>query len=242
MTSLPSSLISLRNIGVSYRRARTLFGGSVYHALRDVSFDIKPGDSLGILGKNGAGKSTLLRVLAGIISPDKGSLVNANARTALLALQVGFDPQLDGRTNAILSGMLLGFSKREVLAKIDEIIEFSELGAAIDEPIKVYSTGMRARLGFSVAVHLDPDILLIDEVLGVGDADFRKKSSKLLHDRLQSEHTVVLVSHSASTIKRLCNRAVWIEQGVTHMEGDAIEVSNAYEASSVGATSAAKET
>ena len=240
MTSHPSSLISLRNIGVSYRRSRSFFGGSVYHALRDVSFDIKPGDSLGILGRNGAGKSTLLRVLAGIIGPDKGSLVNANARTALLALQVGFDPQLDGRTNAILSGILLGFSKHEVLEKLDEIIEFSELGVAIDEPIKVYSTGMRARLGFSVAVHLDPDILLIDEVLGVGDADFRKKSSELLHDRLQSEHTVVLVSHSASTIKQLCNRAVWIEQGVTHMDGDAIDVSNAYEASSPGAASADK--
>lgn len=233
MTTPPSSLIALQNIGVSYRRSRSFFGGSVYQALHDVSFEINPGDSLGILGRNGAGKSTLLRVLAGIISPDKGRLVNANARTALLALQVGFDPQLDGRTNAILSGMLLGFSKREVLDQMDEIIEFSELGAVIDEPIKVYSTGMRARLGFSVAVHLDPDILLIDEVLGVGDADFRIKSSKLLHDRLQSEHTVVLVSHSAGTVKQLCNRAVWIEQGVTHMDGDASDVVEAYEAYSI---------
>ena len=149
--------------------------------------------------------------------------------TALLSLQVGFDPELSGRINAILGGMFLGYKKKVVIAQLDKIIEFAELEDFIDMPVKSYSSGMRARLGFSVALEMNPDVLLIDEVLGVGDVEFRKKSMAVMKERLLSDQTIVLVSHSAGTVKELCNRAVWIEDGVSRMVGDSGEVVAAYE-------------
>lgn len=224
-----SPLIVLQNVGVAFKRGKSLREGSAFEALKDVSFSINSGDSLGIIGRNGAGKTTLLRLLAGIYKPDRGMIIKQDIRTALLALQIGFDGELSGRVNAILSGMLLGFVKNEVESKLDRIIEFAELGSFIDQPVKTYSAGMRARLGFSVALELNPDVLLIDEVLGVGDAEFRKKSIAVMHEKLLSDQTIVLVSHDANTVKRLCNRAVWIEDGVTKMDGNSAEVVDAYE-------------
>ena len=222
-------LISVQNVGVKFNARRSLFGGDCVEALCDVSFDLRQGDSLGVIGRNGAGKSTLLQLLGGIILPDSGNIVSHNVTTSLLALQVGFDAELSGRVNAVLSGMLLGFRKKEVEANLDKIIAFSELGGFIDRPVKSYSAGMKARLGFSVALEMNPDVLLVDEVLGVGDVEFRQKSMDVMKAKLMSDQTIVLVSHDAWTVKTLCNRAVWIENGVTHMEGNAEEVVTAYE-------------
>ena len=221
-------LIELQGVGVRYRSRRAFFRHRYFEALKKVCFRLYPGESLGILGRNGVGKSTLLRVIAGIIQPDRGRLINRGARTSLLALQAGFDPQLSGWTNALLGGMLLGFSRRQVLDRMEQIIAFSELGDWIHEPMKTYSAGMRARLGFSVAIQMQPDVLLIDEVLGVGDLEFQKKSAQALREKIRSNQTVVLVSHNPQQVRELCNRAVWIEEGVSRMEGEVDPVIEAY--------------
>ena len=168
-------------------------------------------------------------MLAGILRPDRGELINHGVQAALLSLQIGFVPYLTGRQNALLSGMLIGLHRKEVIEKMADIQAFSELGEFFDQPISTYSSGMKARLGFSVAFQLDPDVLLIDEVLGVGDSDFRRKSSAVMHDKIRSDKTIVLVSHSAETIRQLCDRAVWIEAGVTRAYGDTPDVLSCYE-------------
>jgi lipopolysaccharide transport system ATP-binding protein len=222
-------LISVQNVGVRFKTGKSLFSRDTVEALRDVSFNLYRGDSLGVIGRNGAGKSTMLKLLGGIIKPDSGRVINNNATTSLLALQIGFDQELSGRVNAVLSGMLLGFRKHDVEDNLEKIIAFSELGDFIDRPVKSYSAGMRARLGFSVALEMNPEVLLVDEVLGVGDVEFRKKSMAVMKAKLVSEQTIVLVSHDARTVKTLCNRAVWIEDGITRMEGSAEDVVTAYE-------------
>jgi lipopolysaccharide transport system ATP-binding protein len=224
------TLISLQNVGVYYWLRNGFLRRQRFAALKDISFDLFQGESLGIIGRNGAGKTTLLRLLGGITQPDRGTLVNNGYKTSLLSLQVGFDPQLSGLYNAIISGMFLGFTRAQVKARLYEIVSFAELEEFIDQPVRTYSAGMKARLGFSVAFHLDPDVFLIDEVLAVGDADFRKKSLAVMQKKILSDKTIVLVSHSAGTIRQLCTRAVWIEEGVTRMEGDTESVIEAYEA------------
>jgi len=223
MTAKPHGerLLSLKNIGVSYRRRVGLHRQPPFWALEDVSLEIYRGETLGVIGRNGVGKSTLLRLLAGIIKPDRGTIhLDTPCHISLLSLQVGFLPQLTGRENAVLSGMLLGVPRKAIEARMDKIIDFAELGDFFDQPIYVYSTGMRARLGFSVAFQTDPDILLVDEVLGVGDAEFREKSERAMRQKIRSNRTVVLVSHNPQTIRNLCDRAVWIEKGCTRLEGD----------------------
>lgn len=222
-------VLALHHVSVVYSKKMGMFRKEPFHALRDVSFELYHGESLGIVGRNGAGKSTLLRVLAGIIEPDTGALVNNGYKAALLSLQVGFDPFLNGRYNAILSGLLLGFRKKDIVDRMDDIIDFAELHDFIDQPVRTYSSGMRARLGFAVAFQLDPDVLLIDEVLGVGDAKFKEKSSAVMKEKIRSDKTVVLVSHSASTIKELCQRVVWIEHGEMRAAGPPEEVLKAYQ-------------
>jgi len=180
-------IISIENVGVRFKTRKSLFNRDYFNALRDASLNIWKGESLGIIGRNGAGKTTLLRILCGIILPDNGRIINRNVSTALLALQVGFDLQLSGRLNAVICGMLLGFRKKEIKERMDEIIAFSELGDFIDRPVKSYSAGMKARLGFSIALNLSPDVLLIDEVLAVGDASFREKSLAVMTEKLLSE-------------------------------------------------------
>jgi lipopolysaccharide transport system ATP-binding protein len=222
--------LSLRNVAVSYRRRAGVLQWSKYWALKDVSFDVYHGETLGVIGKNGAGKSTLLRVLAGIIAPDRGEIRVNDCRVSLLSLQVGFIQHLTGRQNAILSGMLLGLRRREVEERMDEIVAFSELDEFMDEPVRSYSTGMRARLGFSVAFQADPDVLLVDEVLGVGDMAFRKKSSEAMRERIRSNKTVVLVSHGLQTIEDLCDRVIWIDSGKSREEGSVKRILELYEA------------
>ena len=222
-------ILSLRNIGLSYTRRTGLLRYEKFWALQDVSFDLCHGETLGIIGKNGVGKSTVLRLIAGIISPDRGEVTRYEPlRASLLALQVGVIPHLTGRQNAVLGGLLLGLSRTDIEALLPRIIEFSELGEFIDQPVRSYSMGMKARLGFSVAIHADPDILLIDEVLGVGDVDFRKKSADAIREISRSNKTVVIVSHNTELVRNLCDRVVWIEHGHTQEVGPTDSVLEQY--------------
>jgi len=224
-------VISLKDIAVSYNRSGNIFKKkSYYEALKSVSFDIYQGETLGIIGRNGAGKSTLLRLIADVILPDKGKIVNHGVSVSLLALQTGFDLDLNGHDNAIISGMLQGSSRRKVEEKLDEIQEYSELGDFFFEPVRTYSTGMRARLGFSVSTLVSPDVLLIDEVLGVGDKYFRQKAEKTMLTKMQSQQTVVLVSHSHHQIAQLCDRAILIDEGISVISGVPHDVLDIYEA------------
>jgi len=213
-----------------YSQRNGVFGRKKFWALRDISFDLNYGETLGIIGKNGVGKSTLLRVLAGIISPNTGQVIvhQKEVKISLISLQAGFLPFLTGRENAILGGMLLGSTRKEIMCEMEKIIAFSELGDFIEQPVNTYSTGMRARLGFSVAYYADPDVMLLDEVLGVGDEDFRIKSTEAMKKRIQSEKTVVLVSHSAPLLREVCDRIVWIEDGRTKAQGEVEEILKQY--------------
>ena len=224
-------MLAVRGVGVSYRKRAGLFGRARFWALKKVSFELRHGETLGVVGRNGAGKSTLLRLLAGIIEPDRGEIIGEHGGNAtLLSLQVGFSGFLSGRDNAILSGMLLGVSRREMEEQMDAIIEFSELGEFIDEPVSSYSTGMRARLGFAVAFMTDPEITLIDETLGVGDIEFQKKSMEAMIQKIRSDKTIVFVSHNLNQVERLCDRVLWIENGESRMLGRAEEVVGSYRA------------
>ncbi|MFN2425027.1 MAG: ABC transporter ATP-binding protein [Candidatus Binatia bacterium] len=224
-------LLRVRDVALRYIVRGRIFtrGRSDRWALRGVSFDLHAGETLGVVGRNGAGKTTLLRLLAGILGPDRGSVERAaGVRASLLSLQVGFLPQLTGRENAILSGMLLGLRRAEVDAKFDSIVAFAELAGVIDDPISSWSDGMRARLGFAVAYHADPDLLLLDEALGTGDTAFHEKSAAAMRERIRSDRTCVLVSHDAATIAELCDRCVWIEHGRVAAAGAPGEVLAAY--------------
>lgn len=184
-----------------------------FTALRNVSLDIKKGEVLGIIGKNGSGKSTLLRVISGIYPADEGNCRAAGSISLLAGLGTGFSGHQTGRENAILYGSILGHDEDIMISKLPEIIEFSELGSFIDEPVRTYSSGMKARLGLAVASAIHPDILLIDEVLGVGDPQFKEKSKKRILDLVKSTGTVVLVSHSFGLMKDICDRLVFIHKG-----------------------------
>ena len=181
-----SKVVSLHNVGLYYTRRNGMFRRTKYWALRDISFDLNYRETLGVIGRNGVGKTTLLRVLAGIISPNTGLIIahQEKVRISLISLQAGFVPSLTGRENAILNGILLGSSMREVKDSMEKIIAFSELEDFIDQPVNTYSTGMRARLGFSVAYFANPDVMLLDEVLGVGDEAFREKSTEAMKRRI----------------------------------------------------------
>ena len=223
-------VISLQDVGVRYKRSGNVFRRkSYFDVLKSINLDIFPGETLGILGRNGSGKSTLLRIISGVILPNQGKVINHGASVSLLALQAGFDPNLNGRDNAILSGMLQGLSRREIKARLDEIQKYSELGDFFFEPVRTYSTGMRARLGFSISTIISPDVLLIDEALSVGDKHFKEKAERTMVAKIQSQQTVVLVSHSHHQIARLCDRAVLIEDGISMTSGEPKEVLDFYE-------------
>jgi ABC-type polysaccharide/polyol phosphate transport system ATPase subunit len=199
-----------------------------FWAVNDVSFEIPTGSTFGIVGHNGSGKSTLLKCLAKILVPEKGSIRMAGSMSALLELGAGFHPELSGRENIYLNGSILGLSKREIDLRFDDIVEFAELERFIDMPIKNYSSGMFARLGFAVAVNVDPDILIIDEVLAVGDAAFQRKSGEKISDFKMSGKTVVLVSHALSTVRLLCDQVLWMDGGRMVEVGPAAAVLDRY--------------
>ena len=226
---MASMAIELSGVGVAFPLQRRV-AGRKHWALESVDLELLHGEKLGVIGGNGAGKSTLLRVLAGALIPDRGSVRRDHGSIQLLALNLGFVPYLSGRENAILGALLQGLDRRTANRRLEAIRDFADLGAFFDQPISTYSSGMTSRLGFAVAMQLEPDVLLIDETLSVGDAEFRKKSSDALRERFGGDHTVVLVSHSDATIEALCDRAIWLENGRTVMIGAADEVLAAYRA------------
>ena len=199
-----------------------------FWALKDISFEVEKGDRVGILGLNGAGKSTLLKIISGVMKPTEGTVNIKGKLVPLLELGAGFDNNYTGRENIFLNGAMLGYTKEFLEEKFDEIVEFSEIGKFIDVPLKNYSSGMRARLGFSVATMMEPEILVLDEVLSVGDAKFRKKSYDKITSLFDNGITVLFVSHSINQVKHLCNKAIWLEKGRLIMQGDAEEVCAAY--------------
>ncbi|TCS41957.1 ABC transporter ATP-binding protein [Reinekea marinisedimentorum] len=225
-----SVAVFAENLSVTYATRTSLLGRFRHSALKDISFSINKGETFGVMGRNGCGKSTLLRILAGIYKHDKGKLQFAGINNrSLLALGLGFDGELSGRDNALVSLMLQGIKKKEAKKLIPEIQEFSELGDFFDQPVRTYSSGMRSRLGFSVGVKGETDLLLIDEVLSVGDQHFKKKAEDVLLQRINGEQTVVFVSHSAGQVKKLCKRAIWIEQGTVAASGNTRRVAKKYQ-------------
>ena len=212
--NLPQGLRSLKN--------------SRFEALHDISFQVYKSETLGFIGKNGAGKSTILGLIAGVLRPSRGEVIVKGRISPLLELGAGFHPELTGRENIMLNGVLLGLTRAEVSRKFSEIIEFSELGDFIDQPIRIYSSGMLARLGFSVIAYLDPEILLIDEILAVGDRAFQKKCLEKMDEFKHSGVTIVFVSHSLEDVVRLCDRVAWIENKRIKMIGEAKDVIGYY--------------
>ncbi len=202
----------------------------IFEAIRGVSFTVTKGQIVGIVGQNGAGKSTLLRAVTGIFAPDKGSVNTFDNTVSLLSIGVGFNRNLTGRENIYLSAMLMGFNKQQVEEKYGSIVEFSELGDFIEQPVQTYSSGMFSKLAFSISVIMETDIILVDEVLSVGDARFRKKSFEKMQELIQdSDKTVMIVSHSPETISEMCSYIIWLHHGEIVMQGPADEVLPKYD-------------
>jgi len=207
--------------------------GKAYHrkfyATKNLNLEIKKGEILGIVGKNGSGKSTLLKLITGVLQPDEGSVKVNGQISALLELGSGFNPEFTGMQNIFFYGTILGFSKEEMQAKLDDILSFADIGDFIHQPLKTYSSGMKSRLGFAVAVHIDPEILILDEVLAVGDVLFRRKCYAKMEDFFKSGKTIIYVSHDANSIKQLCTRAIFLLEGNIIMDSDAKSVTQQYE-------------
>jgi ABC-type polysaccharide/polyol phosphate transport system ATPase subunit len=199
-----------------------------FYALKHVSFQVEPGDSLAVVGRNGAGKSTLLGLVAGLSKPDKGTVTVNGQVAALLEMGSGFHPDLTGRENVRLNASLLGLSRKQTTAAFDDIVEFSGIGEFIDEPLRTYSTGMVMRLAFSVALTRDPEILLIDEVLAVGDTAFQAKCFERINEYRNCGKTLLCVSHASGMVQQLCDRAIWLDHGELIMSGTVVEVMAAY--------------
>lgn len=218
--------LSIRKSIFTLKKSRA----EVFEAVRGVSFDVPKGQIMGIIGKNGSGKSTMLRAIAGIFAPDSGTIDLHGFSVSLLSIGVGFQKKLTGRENIVLSGMLLGFSEEHIKEKMGQIIKFAELGDFIDRPVRTYSSGMYSKLAFSITAILETDIMLIDEVLSVGDAKFKKKSynkmKKLITDK---NKTVIIVSHSSETLRKLCDTILWLHDGEVKMQGSVEEVLPVYE-------------
>lgn len=223
--------VDVKNVSIQYRilnnvSIRKSFfkkkqRDEVFEAVKNVSFSVEEGGILGIIGKNGSGKSTLLRSIAGVFSPNSGIIDLHGHSVSLMALGVGFKDNLSGRENIVLSGMLLGFSEKEIEKKAEEIIQFAEIGDFIDRPVRTYSSGMHSKLAFAITAMLETDIMLVDEVLSVGDEKFKKKSLAKMKELISDKNrTVLIVSHSISTLKEFCNRILWIHDGEMKEFGD----------------------
>ncbi len=238
---MAESVISVKDVKIRYRflkkvsiiksmfSFKKLNKAEYFEAVKGVSFEVEKGQILGIVGKNGSGKSTMLKAIAGIFSPDEGEINLHGHSVSLLSIGVGFVTSLTGRENIYLSGMLLGFTKEKIDEKLDEIIEFSELGEFIDRPVKTYSSGMYSKLAFSITAILETEIMLIDEVLSVGDARFKKKSFEKMKSLIEDRNrTVVIVSHSTETLQKLCDNILWLHEGNIKMMGPVSEVLPAY--------------
>ena len=231
---IPSIIIE--HVSLNYRRSASfaffsrnkhLGKTTDFRAIDDVSFTIYEHETVGIIGRNGSGKSTISMVIGGALPPDAGR-VEVNGKVQLLALGIGFRPEMTGRENAFISGTLLGMTRREIASRMEEIEEFAELGEFFDEPLRIYSSGMRSRLGFAVATAVNPDILILDEVMSTGDAAFRNKANERMQAMRQRTKTVLMVSHNADQLKSECSRVVWLEKGRLIMDGPAVPVLSEY--------------
>lgn len=217
---------SLKESALKFKRNQT----EVYEALKGISFDVPEGQILGIIGKNGSGKSTLLRTIGGIFRPDEGNINLFGNSVSLLSIGVGFQAQQTGRTNIMLSGLLLGFSEAQIREKMDEIIEFADLGEFIDRPVRTYSSGMYSKLAFAITAILETNIMLVDEVLSVGDEAFKKKSFDKMQSLIKDKRrTVIIVSHSMNSIQELCESALWLNDGRIVGQGDTKEIIRDYQ-------------
>lgn len=231
--------ITVKNLHISYKdikrfslKKKGLSGmhANVFKAVKGISFEVKKGEIIGICGKNGSGKSTTLRAIAGIFSPDKGTINLHGNSVSLLSIGVGFQKKLTGYENIFLSGMLLGFTKEEIEQKIPEIIDFSELGDAIHKPVRSYSSGMHSKLAFAITAILETDIMLIDEVLSVGDIKFKEKSYNKMKELISDENrTVIIVSHSSKTLRELCDTVIWLHDGEIKEIGPSDKIVDHYE-------------
>lgn len=237
----PETAIEIRNLyksfKIQYDRAKDLKSLALIRkrtktqqlqVLKDISLDIKKGETVGLIGSNGSGKSTLLKLMTKIYYPSKGTVKTNGKLTSLLELGAGFHPDFTGRENIYFNASIFGLTRKEIDARLQEIIDFSELGSFIDEPIRTYSSGMYMRLAFSVAINVDADILLIDEILAVGDQHFQDKCYAKLHQLKNSDKTIVIVSHSLDVVKDLCNRAIWLYNGEFQLDGDPAYVIDEY--------------
>lgn len=219
----------MKNVTVRHSLFQKHTRGEVFEAVKDVSFAVEKGGILGIIGKNGSGKSTLLRAIAGVFSPNSGSIDLKGHTVSLMALGVGFKDNLTGRDNISLSGMLLGFTERQIQDKMQEIIDFAEIGEFIDRPVRTYSSGMHSKLAFAITAMLETDIMLVDEVLSVGDERFKKKSMNKMKELINDKYrTVIIVSHNIETLKSFCNRVMWLHDGVIKEIGEPAKVLDQY--------------
>lgn len=219
----------LNNTSVQKSFLKKKIHNETFEAVKHVSFQLQKGEILGIIGQNGSGKSTLLRSIAGVFSPNSGEIDLHGHSVSLMALGVGFKDSLSGRENIILSGMLLGFKEKEIMEKMDKIVEFSELGEFIDRPVRTYSSGMHSKLAFSITAMLETDIMLVDEVLSVGDERFKKKSLGRMKELINDKNrTVIIVSHSIQTLKELCDQVLWLHAGEVKRLGDPEDVLKEY--------------
>lgn len=219
----------LNNISIRSSLFHKKTRDEVFEAVKGVSFEVEKGGILGIIGKNGSGKSTLLRSIAGVFSPNSGTIDLHNNSVSLMALGVGFKPLLTGRANIMLSGLLLGFTEKEIKEREQEIVEFAELGDFIDKPVRTYSSGMNSKLAFAITAMLETDIMLVDEVLSVGDERFKKKSLAKMKELITNEdRTVVIVSHSIETLNELCDQVMWMHDGEVREMGEADRVLEHY--------------
>ena len=236
-------MVSVKNVSMEFNMSTEkvdslkeytmrLFQGRLFFesfwALKDVSVDVHRGETLGIVGSNGSGKSTLLKIIAGVIKPTKGTTEIFGTLSPMIELGAGFDPDLTGRENIFLNGAILGHSRKFMNEVYDEIVDFSELGPFIDTPLKNYSSGMQARLAFATSTVVKPQILIVDEVLGVGDFHFQEKCEKRINELMEDNTTVIFVSHSIEQVQRICKRAIWINKGVLMMDGPVKEVCDRY--------------
>ena len=234
--------ISLKNVSKYYKlynspqdrlKESLSFSDKEYHkkfyATKNLNLEIKKGEIIGIVGKNGSGKSTLLKLITGVLTPDEGSIKVNGKISALLELGSGFNPEFTGMQNIFFYGTILGFSKKEMEEKLDDILAFADIGEFIDQPLKTYSSGMKSRLGFAVAVHIEPEILILDEVLAVGDILFKRKCYAKMEEFFKGGKTILYVSHDANSVKELCTRAIFLLEGSIIMDSDAKSVTQQYE-------------
>lgn len=236
-------IIDIRNVSVRFNKSTENISGlkeyiikmikrelmfQEFFALKDINFTVRKGESWGLIGKNGSGKSTLLKLISGIIKPYKGNITVQGSISPLIELGAGFDPELTARENIFLNGALLGYNKKFIIENFDKIIEFAELSEFIDIPLKNFSSGMSARLGFAIATITKPDILIVDEVLAVGDFAFQQKCKNRMEELLSGGTTLLFVSHSIEQVQELCQKAIWLEHGNIKAIGDSISIAQQY--------------